>query len=202
MPIKAIPKPVVKKLERIGRAKAFDKWLGERKIVDHRAIKLVGKGINFRETKEKGTRVRLAKLKIKGKWFEVVLKKMHRLPAKKVIEIINETVKYHNLNYAGEKRFRVVAPKAVVIAKDVVAMTRTNAPSIEEILGDNFGGGKTKRGQAQFGKIKKMHRTTEKQLFDMAKDFFDRTGIHRSNLLLLGADKTGKLVFMPLVDDF
>ncbi len=114
-----------------------------------------------------------------------------------IVQGLREAVARHNQTYdVGKDRFVLLPPNAYPISGKFVAMARTNAPSVEEILHPR---NRTERGRLLWRRLADRHRLELRDLVQATKLVGGRTGITRQNLLFLGYRK-GKFVFMPLVD--
>ena len=131
---------------------------------------------------------------------EVVIKKVHGgATAQETIDVINFRVKFHNERFKP-KNYMLLKPNAYAIGEDLVAMAKTDAPAVAEILsvGESYGD-VTNRGTEFFERLKKKYEIQQGQLRKAADEVRRRTNIAYCNLLLLGY-QNGKFIFMPLVD--
>ena len=135
-----------------------------------------------------------------------MIKRAHDGSAKEHKKTVQQKVREHNQNYAKiETIYVLLMPKAHVISEDLIAMAKTNAPSVIEILGCKAwrrlksGRQRTARGQKFFQELQAKHGVTKKQLREAATRLEERTGIYWGNILLLRVENR-KFVFMPLVD--
>jgi len=192
MPVKPLPKKLIPRLIRVSHI--IERWLGKMKSVDHRTKNFLD---HETSTSEWGYRVRQMDVSRNFPGTELVIKKTHTFPANKKIKSVNNMVRIHNELYKPEN-YVLLAPKAYAIGENLLAMAKTNKPSLEEVLGSKKTP-PTERGKNFFQKMKKKHKITEMQLRKAVRQVVDRTNIFENNLLFLGV-KNGKFVFMPLLD--
>lgn len=198
MPVKPLPKTLVSRLKRV--SPKIDKALGRMKNIDHR-ISLIYVGSN--DTGEFGNRVRQMNVSRNYPRVKLVVKRVHDATAKEVIKAVKENVRNHNkfLKVRGLKEkvgYVLREPIAYDIGGDLVAMAKTDRPSLHEVLGCiEFP--RTDRGIQFFGQLSKKYGVTKKQLKMATKQICSDTTFGQRNILLLGV-KEGKFVFMPLVD--
>lgn len=182
-----------KKDPRLERLYAF---LGKMQNIDHRegwTTLWSGIPVAKTDTEAMGYRVRQMKVARNFQETELVIKRTDKDTAKEVIKKLVSAVKRHNMEFTPEK-YSLLMPRAYVVGERLIAMSKTNAPEIDEILHDH-----TQRGIAFFEQMKKTYGVTEQQLKEASSEVFKRTGIKSHNLLLLDFEK-GKFVFMPLAD--
>lgn len=188
MVFRRIPQRVLERLryhaERIRRA------FGQFRNIDHRGIV----EDNPHEYFPRGTRVREIDLS-RTSIIPVALKWVHNATAKKTLRVIFNKVKSHNKVYSP-KEYQLIMPKAYAIDTYIVAMSKEDYPSVEEVLEHS-----TRRGQLYFGRLAQKNRTTIDSLAAAAKLVQKRTGIRPDNLLVVGCRK-GKFLFVPLIDLF
>lgn len=198
MPVKKLPKKLVTRLKKA--APAVERFLGSMKNIDHRKDFPEARGIQKNSTHAWGRRVR--ELNISRNFprtKSVVIKMAHSVGAEGTIKTLSEKVREHNKRF-GKENYVLLEPKAYAINRDVLAMAKANNPNIHEIIGSGrWQEDKTRRGKIFFKKLKNKYNVSEEQLETAAEQVFERTGIQRANLLLLGFKK-GKFIFMPLVD--
>jgi hypothetical protein len=213
MPVKPLPKKLIERLKslvkkrakRAGRAEA-NKTFWRMRNADHR------------EQKEKTTSSFVKKFNVSRNFpfeKEIVIKMVHgRDTAKQEIEQIQSIVREHNKKFHPEN-YVLREPIAYDLGYNFVAMAKVNKPSLVEILyafaassnkrmlSSDYGG--TLRGFSFFSKLQKKYGVTKIQLAIAAEEVTERTelSMHRlsmHNILLLGVNKKGQFVFMPLID--
>ncbi len=196
MPVKSLPKKLVKRLRKV--AGQIDRKLGLMKNIDHRQTWINRPVRPAHTTKAWGYRVREMNVQRNFPKTELVIKRTHDMPARELIQTLQEIVQRHNRQFTPDT-YVLIEPKAVPISAELVAMAKTNAPSVDEILFQGIRQG-TRRGKQFFEKlVEKNPGITTAALDEAAGKVIARTGIEFGNLLLLGVKK-GKFVFMPLVD--
>lgn len=145
MPVRRLPKALVERLRHLVEAEerkaALQKRgirtygvLGRSKNIDYRkdSALLVD---NYDLTRSWGYRVRVINVSHNfPRIGEVVIKRVHVFSAQITIDKINEIVSIHNKKYSPEN-YILLKPNAFAIGDDLVAMAKTNAPSVGEILG-------------------------------------------------------------------
>ena len=182
MVLRRIPRRVLDRLryhaERIRRA--FNQF----RNIDHRGIVEENPHEHF----PRGTRVREIDLS-KTSVIPVALKWVHDASAQRTLRIIFSKVKSHNKVYPP-KEYQLIMPKAYAIDKNIVAMSKEDYPSVEEVLEHT-----TRRGQLYFGRLAQKNGTTIEQLATAAELVHKRTGIRTDNLLLVGYRKKSLSLF-------
>ncbi|MDD5163906.1 MAG: hypothetical protein PHD95_06925 [Candidatus ainarchaeum sp.] len=141
-----------------------------------------------------GERVRQLQVSRRHPNLELALKHTHAgFTAQKTIEGIRAMVQKHNIEHRpGDYELKM--PFLYAVAPRIIAMVKTNCPSLDEILLE-----KTKRGIDFFEKIRATHNVTEGQLRKARDALLQRTGLKPDNVLL--ADfKNGKFIFFPIGD--
>lgn len=206
MPTKRLSVALVNRLRRLiqreeektGGSGRIYGLLGQMRNVDHRRNERPH--LHTSMTHLWGRRVRQMNVSRNFPKTKLVLKRVHDGSAEKIIQELKDCVREHNKKFsATEEAYTLVEPKAYVIGEYLVAMSKTDAPSIDEILSEPDWSEETRRGQDFFKKINKAHNVTKEDLRAAFKRVLSRTGISNQNLLLLGFEE-GKFVFMPLVD--
>lgn len=126
----------------------------------------------------------------------IVLKRSHDVSAEVTIKTIQSWVTEHRQSFGTVPEYVLQRPFAYTLSEKFLVMSRTKAPSIEEILND-----RTSRGKAFFQRLKDKNRVTEDQLEAAFGALVVRTKgkMTLGNTLLLGF-RGGKFIFMPLVD--
>jgi len=204
MPVKKLPFTLIERLKKA--APKIKKALGRMKNIDHR--KDLSKS-NPREIELPGRRIRQMNISRNYPNTELVIKRTHLYNAEKTIRKVKEAVRKHNQKF-NPKNYVLLEPEAYAISKHLIAMAKTDAPSLEEILGKRdiffwvkmwFPEGKTERGKKFFEEMKEKYNVNETQLKEAYLKAEKLTDWDTSNLLLLGFEN-GKFVFMPLVDIF
>ncbi|MCR4368507.1 MAG: hypothetical protein NUV67_01225 [archaeon] len=212
MPIKPLPLTLVLRLRRLAKAVPSQKVyraLGKMKNIDHRREKAWAQMPDGRtatvpkgSTMHWGRRVREMNVSRNYPGVELVVKRTHEHPAKRTIEYLADL--FRKVGSANPKAFVLRFPHVYEVSNDLIAMHKTDSPSLMEILG-GFGSS-TRRGKSFFSKLKREQRASKKDLRLAAKEFssfFDKGisdpwDVYR-NTLLLGYEN-GKFVFMQLPD--
>ena len=88
----------------------------------------------------------------------------------------------------------------IPVYKDLIAMPKVNAPTLEEIFPQPHGQ-RTRRGRLFLKRLERATGITETSLAMSASRVGARTRLDFQNIWLLGV-KGGKFVFMPLADVF
>ncbi|MFH1895343.1 MAG: hypothetical protein ABIJ74_02035 [archaeon] len=212
MPVKPLPKKLVKRLERA--SSVILRQLERMKSVDHRfddPFRRSEKVLRAKKHNFYRGRVRQMNVSKDYSGVELVIKRTHNTKGFSSTELndIQRMVKAHNerikrFGKENEIKYVLREPIAYDIGNDLVAMAKTNKPSLREILGPFKDVGNpnklTLRGIQFFRKLSKKHNVTRKQLAIAAEQVSKETGIGQTNILLLGVNKKGKFIFMPLFD--
>ncbi len=198
MPTRPLPKELVERLRRT--APRLERLLGKMANVDHRK-----RCISPADVESTGGRVRELNVRKSSPEIPIVIKRDHGSSAQETIEWVQNRVRKHNerirmLPPAERPDYILKKPYAYAISRTLIAMAKTDAPSIAELSEKN----KTERGAKMLEKLRVKHGISASQIKDSKKalwwNFSDTANPPNSqNMLLLGVEK-GKLVFMPLVD--
>ncbi|MDO8537722.1 MAG: hypothetical protein Q7S21_02455 [archaeon] len=194
MPTKPLPQELIERLKKVGSRLRLRRM----KVIDHRKRE---RSLSTAKVEHWGRRVRQMNVSKSFPQTELVLKYVHDRSAKKTIEIVQQRVRKHNESF-NPKRYVLSEPIAYAIAPKIIAMAKTDAPSVEEILED-----KTERGQAFINELKSKLKVNpsiaERKLKRAFNELFRNTQgkIKSGNVLVLGYE-SGKIVFIPLVDIF
>ncbi len=200
MPVKPLPKTLILRLRRILKKRNkvhgindLVSSLEKMKNIDHRKKWLVeqyGNGLEYSRVRQMNVSRNYPKL-------GVVIKKMHYSDD---LNKLRQRVRNHNKRKnAGKLNYELKMPIAYSLGQDFVAMSKTNKPNLTEILSPLKYGG-TRRGKNFFKELKKKHKITLQELEKSARKASSLTKLDHCNILLLGINKQGKFVFMPLVD--
>ncbi|MFH1663538.1 MAG: hypothetical protein ABH986_01875 [archaeon] len=203
MPVKLLPKKLVNRLKKVSNV--IDRHLGRMKNVDYRAKEpLVKKYLKDHpaETRYAGTRVRQLNVSRNFPGTELVVKRCDSGDAQSTVNAVKNLVRQHNLHFRNTS-YKIIMPKAYAINSNLIAMAKTNNPTVDEIC-DFDKKYRTKRGKSFFKKIqqeqaKRGIKLTEEQLFDSAEKASANSGLYLSHLVFLGYIK-GKFIFVPLMD--
>ena len=202
MPVKPLPLGVIKRI-----AKKLSKnpdIVSRLPIADIRAERKYG-----RDIKPWGWRVRAAKIKYGKKKVSAVIKRVHDVSAKPLVKGIQRIVREHNAKMRP-KLYELRMPHAYPIGKDFVAMARTPAPTIKDIMNPDSPAQK-ERGRRFFEAMKKAHNISTKQLDAAFKELCDNLKkintiietqpfwLWKDQFFVLGYKK-GKFIFMPVMD--
>jgi len=215
MPAKTLPKRLVQRLTRA--SKVINKYLGSMKNIDPRrnddARTKLWK-VDSKDTENYwGGRVRQMNVKRNYPELELVIKKSHHKPGAKneLIEIENR-IDWHDWyvnkpNVNALNSYVLRKPIAYAIGNGLIAMAKTNKPTLNEVLGHVKGLSleiieppATSRGKQFFRKLSKKHKFTKKQLAAATIQVCKLMHMNPRNILFLGVNKKGKFIFMPLVD--
>ncbi len=199
MPVKPLPRKLIDRLKadaKRGEAHGHNlhNTLGRMENIDHR-----------RDPNSKyphatdlfGYRVRQMNIKRNFPGVELVLKRTHGHEATTVIRYVEDVVREHNSKNT-QKDYTLLRPNAYAVAGDIIAMSKTNAPSVDEIVGRNKNS-RTARGRSFFEKLSKEHNVTLQQIRNAADSVRRYTNIRKGDLLVIGFEK-GKLLLMPLLE--
>ncbi len=150
MPVKPLPKSLIRRLRRA--APAIDKMLGRMKNIDYEADFLARYGRSPTDTGSVGGRVRQMNVKRNFPKVEVVIKRTHLgdFSAQRLIEIVRSTVRTHNQR-ARPRLYTLVAPTAYAISLHLIAMAKTEAPTVRDIIR------RTPRGMVFFERLAKKY---------------------------------------------
>ncbi len=212
MPTRPLPKDLIERLEKAEPKHSEKLW--RMKNADHRlAFHPLRNSLPARETDFWGTRARLIEVSDSYPGISVVLKR-DRTPLK-TVTLVKNTVKKHNETYKP-KLYRLLEPHAYPLPSQLIAMAKTDKPSLEEILGSDLdpkNDGQTARGRAFFEKLQKRHAISEERLKkayaelrnaadempNFAEGLIPKTITRPDHILVIGF-RNGKFAFMPLVD--
>lgn len=204
MPLKPLPNSLVERLRK-GFAKPERlQMLKRMENIDHRSGKLVRWMRAASEIEMPGKRVRQMDISRNYPQVKLALKVPHGtterfVTAQETIDRVHGMVDIHNQRFKKETEYRLLKPYAYAITPKLIAMSKTDAPSVEEVLGGRKNQERTERGIRMLCLLKKRNGLQKEDIERIAQTLRLRTGILDGNMLLLGAEK-GKLVFMPLVD--
>ncbi len=200
MPVKPLPKKLVNRLrasvkksrrKKTGRIKRAQIALGNMKNIDPRSG-YIGKRKPL-STDDWGDRVRQMNVSRNFPGVELVVKRVHTVSAKRTITIINKKIANHNKKFRS-KNYKLLYPKAYVIGKELVAMSKLEAPNLYEVTNKS-----NNNAIAMFRKIKSELKISAKELNSLSSTIMERTNIKRRNFLVLGVEN-GKIVLMPAID--
>jgi len=198
MPIKPLPVELVKRLralvkKEVEKKRSLDRayrLLGRMKIVDHRAGER--KQLDLTLTDTWARRVRQMSVSRNYPKTRLVIKRVHDLTARKTLELLRKQVRAHNRRFKSEG-YELRMPLAYPIGKDLVAMAKTSAPSLEEVLIK-----RSRRGERLFKELKEKHGFSGQKLKRIVKTLLRDSEIEPHNMIVFVENK--KLVFVPLVD--
>jgi len=200
MPVKSLHPKLVADLR--AHHGIIGRLLGRMKNIDHRQDRTPW--IPKEDSYEYGRRVRQMNVSRNYPETELVIKRVHPttwspyITAKQTIDRLRALVKGDNQQQAKPKGYELRMPEAYAIGEDLIAMAKTDHPSVEEMIGIGHLD-KTDRGGKLLRELKRKHRIDEYDLVKANDEVRARTGIQPANLLVLGYEN-GKFVFMPLVD--
>ncbi|MFA6268720.1 MAG: hypothetical protein WCW13_02890 [archaeon] len=199
MPTKRLPRKLVQKLRHYAKQGILGTTtLGQMKNADHRINPEKPPAI----TGFMGFRVREMNVSRSFPKTKLIIKRVHSNDAKTVLAKIKRAVTKHNTKFRNEKTYSILSPIAYPLHGELIAMAKTTAPSIEEIVGDKSdSAAQTPRGKEFIKKLIVKHGVSQEQFQAAARKAVQRTGIHNANMLFLGYQKE-KFIFMPLVDLF
>ncbi len=210
MPVKKLPRKLVQRLKRLVKRENVKNQpsrdsdslriyslLGRMKNIDHRRNDpLLGHapreatGYFARNVREMDVSRNYPKEKL-------VIKRVHGGTARETIKFVRNLVSRHN-NEKKPEKYKLVMPKAYAIGENLVAMAKTDCPSIGEIIGGreyNTQRGETflkeKLGVEKFA----LSRASDELRKNLSEYLID----YKSNIIVLGMNR-GKFIFMPLVD--
>ncbi len=212
MPVKPLPKSLVFRLKKV--SSVIVRFLGKMKNVDYRKNDFSRKKIMSENTFEWGRRIRQMNVSRNYPEVKLVVKRTHndRTATHTELKEIQSRVKNYNKKIKQQKKrnesFVLREPIAYDIGNGLVAMAKTNKPSVNEILGhikyfDSKGvvlSSTTIKGTRFFRKLSKKHGVNKEQLESAAIQLFNEISIMPTNILLLGVNKKKQFIFMPLID--
>ena len=207
MPAKTLPRKLVARLT--NASEALDRSLARMKNIDHRRNHPARKVIKTSPEVAGvwGGRIRQFDVSKNYPGVELVIKKIHNFRFQKAtteLQEIKRKVLVHNQNLINQgikANYVLREPIAYDLGNGLVAMAKTNKPSLEEIFGCSRLS-PTIKGIKFFRKLSKKHKLAKKQLKDAAEQVQKEASLDRGNLILLGVDKQRRFIFMPLVDLF
>ena len=191
---------VVRKLRK--EAVEIHRQLGQMRNIDPRRGQPMAERLNPTSTKEWGYRVR----ELMGKWkqehphLRIVIKRAHDTTAQNVIDIVKRRVANHNQRYKP-KTYQLLPLNAYAISDQLIAMAKTNAIPINEILRLGNIPEPTRRGSEFIRKLQRKHGFSLENLQTAVDLVWDRAHIRAPNLLLAGY-RNKKFVFAPLADEY
>ncbi len=224
MPTKRLPKTLVERLEKTMSGRGIKNFYGAMKKmenVDYRRDLLTlsdGPSLHWPGEKVRAMNVSKNYPKI-GK---VVLKRSHykddlaerglEPDTLNEIERVIKTVRRHNRQpYADRRAYVMLEPKAYEVGGGIIAMHKTDKPVVAEIICKD-GKFQTKRGNQYLERLRKRHgfklvnRRRLRTAVDLAerhtREILKHSSLDEHTLLLLGVNKKGQFVFMPLIDIF
>ncbi|MBU0636325.1 hypothetical protein KKE06_04840 [Candidatus Micrarchaeota archaeon] len=188
---------VVAKQEQKASIPDLYRALGRMQNIDHR------QGQNNimsspQDTRKWSGRVRQMKIRRTFPNVELVIKRSHDDNARNTIDKIMNTFKRHQQNYPNAE-YVLVPPKAYDLGQELIAMPKTNVPSVREIIGELTE--QTPRGQKFFKVLQENFGVTKKKLEKDAQALFLRIIYTWGNFTLLGV-QNGKFVFMLLAEPY
>ncbi len=206
MPVKPLPKKLVKRLERVSAVISKKRelrssgeetsFLGRMKNVDARKQHYPER--SFKNPVNSSLLFgRVRKMNVSRNYPEVslVVKRKHYFVNNNEVGAVNEII--DRVNSSKEKGNYVLRkPFAYEIGNDLIAMAKTNKPSVADIIGKK----PTERGKSFFRKLSKKYRVTEQELKSYFRNLKELSLFEERNVLLLGVTKDKKFIFMPLVD--
>ncbi len=212
MVLKPLPDKLVSRLKGIieerGGKRGEDeliRMMGRMRIADHRYhirdrdIELNGrlfKALARSDTSDWGRRVRELNVSRNFPRAPIVLKISHSRFPNVLIRQIKAKVINHNENFRNSS-YILREPHAYLLWDRVIAMSKTDRPSLVEIMGRKRQ--ITTRGLRFLRKMQRQHGFSRRKLLDAASKLWERTGIDPGNFLFVGVNR-GKFVFVPLID--
>jgi len=213
MPERPLPPELIERLKK--NAPKLEGLLGDMENVDHRTDRQVFSSFYPKNTKIWGGRVRQMNISKNFPGTELVIKRTHAATSQQIIRIIENAVEEHNYDQQNpgllsrllkrglKPSYELRKPFAYAISGDLIAMAKTDKPSIEEVLGSPYAK-PTSRGLAFLKKLEEDHGITQadvKKSWDTLRKSNYRKAImlYEGSFLILGYEKE-KLVFMPLLD--
>ena len=222
MPVKPLPAKLVERLKQ--RAPEIEKLLGGMKNIDPRSGSESQRLIAATDVASMARRVRQMDVARNFPGVELILKnhvplensstRIKRHPAAGLINAIKSAVKQHN-SVVRDAPYVLEAPHLYKISKNIIAMSKTNAPTLDAVLSPYSAAQLRTEYDADFVNQAKAHvvelERQGKTVDDLRSAFyalcnnkthFEKNGlsVSNSNLLYLGI-KNGKFHFMPLADD-
>ncbi len=201
MPVKPLPRELVARLKRVGRKIGRETFkeggnpigprLGRMKNIDHRE-KDPRRMAFPTDTVGWGGRVREMNISRNFPDVKLAMKRAHHGTARETIVEIRKRVESHNAEYKPQE-YVLRMPYAYAISRDLIAMSKTNAPSLEEVVRQA-----NPRGRKVLEMLQAQGFTLEK-LRAVSQLVVKRTGWRDTNLLVVGTSK-GKLLLLPLLD--
>lgn len=204
MPVKPLPKRLVRRLKEYARQGVLGSVsLGRMKNIDHRRDFPELKSIPGNNTGWWGRRIRQMNVSRNFPRIELVIKRTDGLDAQLEVRQIRAIVRIHN-EEKKPRLYKLVMPHAYAISRELIAMAKTNAPTVSEILwqhritkrGEDFFQKLQKKSGRLWGRFKANKRSLKRAFKELKKNSYK---LGQSNTLLLDY-KNRKFVFMPLID--
>ena len=213
MPERPLPPALIEQLKK--NATRIAGVLGQMENADHRRAHSEVQHYSQVNTEVWGRRVRQMNISKNFPGVNVVIKRAHDATSQQIIRIIENAVEEHNYDQQNpgllsrllkrglKPSYELRKPFAYAISGDLIAMAKTDKPSIEEVLGSPYAK-PTSRGLAFLKKLEEDHGITQadvKKSWDTLRKSNYRKAImlYEGSFLILGYEKE-KLVFMPLLD--
>lgn len=154
------------------------------------------------DTRHWGGRVRQFDVSRNYPGVELVIKRMHGASAAKAVRIIRGRVARHNARFKPTS-YELVKPHAHPIRSNLVAMSKVDAPALDELFQNPKIAGITVvlRRRNDYVKLRDKHGFTDAQFKAAMRKVCSRTKISMENMLFFGV-RRGKFVFIPLLDLF
>ena len=202
MPVRPLPPELVKRLKK--SSCVISAYLGNMENLDHRPYIELD---DSRDTHSSGGRVREMNISKNFPNEKLVIKRAHTglfgeaeikddAPAR-IIKHFSELVDKHNsLFKPGDYELR--KPIIYDIGYGLIAMAKTDAPSIEEMIHEDISR-RTERGRTLMRNLIKEHKISVTKFKEICETLRTRTHLPSAHLLVLGVEN-GKIIFMPLPD--
>ena len=204
MPEKPLPHQLVEDL--IQASPEIRRLFAGMKNVDHAKDWKQVTSLPASDSTSKGRRVRELNVAKKYPGVQVVIKRIETHTPQEVIDALKQRVKMHNqlnviqklkrLFHLEKPIYLLKEPIAYDIGNGLVAMHRTNSPSIEEILGPH---NNTERGAEALAQLQKERAFTIQKLDQAGKTISRETGITPPKLMVTGFEN-GMLILTPFIN--
>jgi hypothetical protein len=208
MPTHPLPRHLVKRVHNLiikeqhnkkTSPERIPKFLSTLKNIDHRRFK---SGKYSKDIHCWGGRIRSINVKRNYPQVgELVLKYSHDNTAREVVDMIGKEVKA--CIKKNPRTFNICKPYVYPVSTNIIAMAKTNYPSIEEAIQLFSDTPPTQRGRKFISNLAKENKKKIKEIeseLKIAVDELERkTHLYPGNILVTGYAK-GKFMFMPLAD--
>jgi len=216
MPIKPLSRNIVARLRILvirankrGKGYRVDRALGRMRNIDHRRNETQPASHDSTDVGYYGKRIREMDISNNDpEGLGLVIKRTHSIDGTTAVEeldIIARRIKNHNKTFQNRDNelFDLHEPYAYAIGRNLIAMTKTDYPSIGEVIGSPGKSDRTTRGTEFFQQLIKSHPAKElitiKKLTMASEILKNRIRMEPGNVLITGFNNS-KFQFTPLPD--